>query len=201
MHSVLSDHNSEGGFKLMAVTVNQLSKKNKSVGIIMFGIVGGMLASAYASVPLYDLFCRVTGFGGTTQISESAPGASVGATIREVRFNRHVTPGLDWNVQAPEFAEVVPGQEITINYVAKNISDVPVTGTSSFNVTPNKVGPYFMKIECFCFTEQTLQPNELVEMPVVFYLDPEIDNDLNTHSTPEITLSYTFFPVDIDGDT
>ncbi len=183
----------------MAATIDQVTQKNKRVVSVMFGIVAGMVALAYASVPLYDLFCRVTGFGGTTQVSEVAPGASAGAVMREVHFNRHVTPGLDWQIVTPKIAEVVPGQEITVNYIAKNTSDVPVTGTSSFNVTPNKVGPYFMKIECFCFTEQTLQPGEQVEMPVVFYLDPEIDDDLNTQATPEITLSYTFFPVNSDG--
>ncbi len=183
----------------MAVTVDQINQKNKRIVTVMFGIVLGMVGLAYASVPLYDLFCRVTGFGGTTQVSDVAPGAAQGAVMRNVHFNRHVTPGLDWQVITPDVASVVPGQEIIVNYVATNTSAVPVTGTSSFNVTPNKVGPYFMKIECFCFTEQTLQPGERVEMPVVFYLDPEIDNDLNTEATPEITLSYTFFPVNSDG--
>lgn len=184
----------------MAVTADTVTQKNKRVITIMFGIVAGMVGLAYASVPLYDLFCRVTGFGGTTQVSEvAAPGAHAGAVMREVRFNRHVTPGLDWTVEVPVVAEALPGQEIIVNYIATNTSDVPVTGTSSFNVTPNKVGPYFMKIECFCFTEQTLKPGERVEMPVIFYLDPEIDDDVNTKATPEITLSYTFFPVNADG--
>lgn len=185
----------------MAAVADNISQKNKRVITIMFGIVAGMVGLAYASVPLYDLFCRVTGFGGTTQVSEVAPGAPASAVLREVRFNRHVTPGLNWFVETPNLEEVLPGQEITVNYVAVNTSDVPVTGTSSFNVTPNKIGPYFMKIECFCFTEQTLQPGERVEMPVVFYLDPEIDDDINTKATPEITLSYTFFPVNTDGNT
>ena len=120
--------------------------------------------------------------------------------MRQVAFNSHVSPELKWHVAPPKNAsDVLPGDEITINYVATDISDQPITGTSSYNVTPNKIGPYFMKIECFCFTEQTLQPGESVEMPVIFYLDPEIDQDINTKATPEITLSYTFFAVNKDG--
>ena len=184
----------------MSATVDQVTQKNRRVATIMFSIVAGMVGLAYASVPLYDLFCRVTGFGGTTQVSEVAPGATAGADIREVRFNKHITPGLEWSIRVPDMAQVIPGEEITVNYIAENKSSAPVTGTSSFNVTPNKIGPYFMKIECFCFTEQTLQPGERVEMPVTFYLDPEIDDDINTKATPEITLSYTFFPVNNDGD-
>ena len=186
----------------MAATADTINQKNKRAITVMFGIVAGMVGLAYASVPLYDLFCRVTGFGGTTQISDvAAPGASGSAVRREVNFNRHVTPGLSWIVETPTAADVLPGQEIKVNYIATNTTDIPITGTSSFNVTPNKVGPYFMKIECFCFTEQTLQPGERVEMPVIFYLDPEIDDDLNTQETPEITLSYTFFHVNTDVDS
>lgn len=181
----------------MTTAPQQLNEKNRRVGVIAFSVVAGMVGLAYASVPLYDLFCRVTGFGGTTQVSEQAPGAALDATLRQVSFNSHVNPALKWHVDAPKLAsDVLPGEEIVINYVATNTTDKPVTGTSSFNVTPNKIGQYFMKIECFCFTEQTLQPGETVEMPVIFYLDPEIDQDINTKETPEITLSYTFFAVE-----
>ena len=181
---------------MTALCDDTLTQKNRRMAFIVFGVVGMMVGLAYASVPLYDLFCRVTGFGGTTQISEKAPGAASGAVMREVRFDRHIVPGLDWSVETPALADVTPGQEIIAHYIATNTSDVPITGTSSFNVTPHKIGPYFMKIECFCFTEQTLAPGERVEMPVVFYLDPDIDEDLNTRATPEITLSYTFFAVE-----
>lgn len=175
---------------------SHMIQKNKRLGVVMFGLGVGMLGLSYASVPLYDLFCRVTGFGGTTQVSESeAPGASADGVIREVRFNRHVTPDLDWTVEPPASVRIVPGEKVIINYIATNESASPVTGTSSFNVTPNKIGPYFMKIECFCFTEQTLESGERIEMPVVFYLDPAIDADRNTQETPEVTLSYNFFPV------
>ena len=184
----------------MTSQVASIEQKNKRVGVVAFSIVAGMVGLAYASVPLYELFCRVTGFGGTTQVSVEAPGAAQDAIMRQVSFNAHVSPELKWHVAPPKNAsDVLPGDEIMINYVATNTSDQPITGTSSYNVTPNKIGPYFMKIECFCFTEQTLQPGESVEMPVIFYLDPDIDKDLNTQTTPEITLSYTFFAVNKDG--
>ena len=184
----------------MTTEALHLDQKNRRVGLIALAVVAAMVGLAYASVPLYQLFCRVTGFGGTTQVSVSAPGAAAGAIMRQVAFNSHVSPESKWHVAPPKNAsDVLPGDEITINYVATNISDQPITGTSSYNVTPNKIGPYFMKIECFCFTEQTLQPGESVEMPVIFYLDPEIDQDINTKATPEITLSYTFFAVNKDG--
>jgi cytochrome c oxidase assembly protein subunit 11 len=180
-----------------------LTKKNRRVGAIMLLIAAGMVGMAYLSVPLYKLFCQVTGFGGTTQVSTLSPGTSPeilpGAIQRQVAFNRHISPGLDWQVIAPEASRLMPGEEITVIYLATNTTDKTVVGTSSFNVTPHKIGPYFMKIECFCFTEQTLQPGETAEMPVTFYLDPEIDDDINTKATPEITLSYTFFPVKMDS--
>ena len=184
----------------MTTQTMQMAEKNKRVGLAAFAMVAAMVGLAYASVPLYELFCRVTGFGGTTQVSVAAPGAPAGAVMRQVSFNAHVNPELKWDVVTPKNAsDVLPGDEIIINYIATNTTDQPITGTSSYNVTPNKIGPYFMKIECFCFTEQTLAPGESVEMPVIFYLDPEIDQDLNTKATPEITLSYTFFAVNKDG--
>lgn len=177
-----------------------LSQKNRRVGLVAAIVVAAMIGLAYASVPLYKLFCQVTGFGGTTQVSDAAPGVSAGASLREVRFNGHVVPGLDWKFSPPaKPVEIRPGEEVRVVYTATNLSDKPTTGTSSFNVTPNKIGPYFMKIDCFCFVEQTLEPGQTVEMPVLFYLDPEIDEDINTRATPEITLSYTFFPVNTNG--
>ena len=183
----------------MGTAVMREKPRNRRTILAVSAVAAGMLGLSYASVPLYDLFCRVTGFGGTTQVGTEAPGAGAGASTREVRFNAHVTPGLEWRVEAPAGTlDLRPGEEVSIVYVATNNSGAPVTGTSSYNVTPNKIGPYFMKIECFCFTEQTLQPGETVEMPVVFYLDPEMDADINTRETPEITLSYVFFPVKKD---
>lgn len=176
----------------------KLTRSNRRFGLMIAVIVAAMLGLAYASVPLYQLFCQVTGFGGTTQrSSEAAPGASETATIRRMRFNSHVSPGLDWKFSPPSGVfEIRPGEQIEVAYTASNLGDLPSTGTASFNVTPNKIGPYFMKMECFCFTEQTLQPGETVTMPVIFYLDPEIDTDINTAETAEVTLSYTFFRVD-----
>ena len=175
---------------------DNLNHKNQRVALVIGCIVVGMVGLAYASVPLYQLFCQVTGFGGTTQVSEAAPGAKVASSLRAMRFNAHVPPGLEWRVSPPQGEiDITPGQEVKVVYRATNPSDSPVTGTSSFNVTPHKVGQYFMKIECFCFTEQTLQSGETVEMPVVFYLDPDIDTDTNTIEVPEITLSYSFFQV------
>ena len=183
----------------MTAAVASTDQKNRRLMLIITAVVVAMVGLSYASVPLYRIFCQVTGFGGTTQVSDVAPGASFDAVPREVAFNAHVVPGLKWKFEAPQGVSLKPGEETTILYRATNLSDQATTGTSTFNVTPNKIGPYFMKIDCFCFIEQTLQPGESVDMPVVFYLDPEIDTDINTAETPEITLSYTFFPVSKDG--
>jgi cytochrome c oxidase assembly protein subunit 11 len=171
--------------------------RNKRMMIAIMGLVIGMVGLAYASVPLYQLFCQVTGYGGTTQQSLEAPGASAQAIIRNVRFNAATQPDLKWHFKGPDKpVSVAPGEEVLIYYTATNMANVPTTGTSTFNVTPFKAGSYFMKIDCFCFEEQTLQPGETVKMPVVFYLDPDIDKDVNTTEVPEITLSYTFFAVE-----
>lgn len=181
----------------MDTNVPNLNNRNKRMMIFIMGLVVGMVGLSYASVPLYQLFCRVTGYGGTTQLSLEAPGAPAGAIIRDVRFNATIQPNLKWDFRGPEKpVSVAPGEEVLIHYTATNLSDVPTTGTSTFNVTPFKAGSYFMKIDCFCFEEQTLQPGETVEMPVLFYLDPDIDQDINTQEIPEITLSYTFFAVE-----
>ena len=161
-----------------------------------FVVVGLMVGLAYASVPLYDLFCRVTGFGGTTQVATSAPD-SVSAELApiQVRFDANTNPKLPWAFKAVDKpVSLVPGAQTVITYRATNLADVPTTGTATFNVTPQKAGPYFMKIECFCFIEQTLQPGESMDMPVSFFIDPEIVQDLNTADIDEIVLSYTFFP-------
>ena len=123
------------------------------------------------------------------------------APKREIRFNAQVISDLAWRVDAPsELAVIRPGEEVMVSYRATNLSDEPISGVSTYNVTPNKIGAYFMKIECFCFTEQTLAAGESIEMPVIFYLDPEIDSDVNTKEVPEITLSYTFFPTSESGE-
>ena len=157
----------------------------------------GMLGLSFASVPLYDLFCRVTGYAGTTQKASLAPGPKVDASLYKVRFDANISPDLNWAFVAPsDEIQLKPGVEKIIYYTAKNLSNEPSTGTASFNVSPPKAGSVFMKIECFCFINQKLMPNEEIKMPVSFYIDPEIDNDDNLKSLNEITLSYTFFKVE-----
>lgn len=170
-------------------------KSNNRLLLIVTLVVASMVGLAYASVPLYKLFCQVTGFGGTTQVAEQAPDQVLtSATPLHVRLDANVNPQLNWSF-APVDAEVKlrPGEEVVAVYRATNTGTQPSTGTATFNVTPQKAGPYFMKIECFCFTEQTLQPGESVDMPVRFFLDSEIVSDINTADIDEIVLSYTFF--------
>lgn len=152
----------------------------------------GMLAVAYASVPLYDLFCRVTGYGGTTGRAVEAPMAAGDRVIR-VTFNADVGRGLPWNFRAPAPLEARIGEEHVVHYVARNDSTEPVIGTASFNVTPHKAGVYFQKIACFCFSEQRLEPGQSVDMAVSFFIDPDIVKDRNLRDVDTITLSYTFF--------
>lgn len=154
-----------------------------------------MTGVAWASVPLYRLFCEVTGLNGTTQRGEAAPGA-VNRTIR-VDFDANTNPKLPWRF-APEQAseEVAIGAKDMAFFTATNRAAVPVTGTATFNVTPAVAGKYFTKIECFCFTEQTLKPGQTVRMPVIFFVDPKILDDPDARDVETITLSYTFYPVD-----
>jgi len=171
--------------------------KNIYFVFYVFLFAFGMLGLSFASVPLYDLFCRVTGYAGTTQKASLAPGPKVDASLYKVRFDANISPDLNWAFVAPsDEIQLKPGVEKIIYYTAKNLSNVPSTGTASFNVSPPKAGSVFMKIECFCFINQKLMPNEEIKMPVSFYIDPEIDNDDNLKSLNEITLSYTFFKVE-----
>ena len=172
---------------------------NKRLLVILATLVAGMVGMAYASVPLYDLFCRVTGYGGTTQIAENVNENVIYDHPVKVRFDANVNPELNWSfVPVDKPVTMNPGEEIVINYRATNLDDTATTGTSTFNVTPVKAGQYFMKLDCFCFIEQTLQPGESVDMPVRFFVDPEIAKDENTLDVNEIILSYTFFPA-IEG--
>ena len=155
-----------------------------------------MLGAAYASVPLYRLFCQMTGFAGTTQRVTKAS-TEVLERIITVRFDANVGPGLSWDFQA-----VTPTMDVRIGenalgvYRVRNRSDKAVTGTATFNVTPDQAGGFFNKIQCFCFTEQRLEPGESVEMPVSFFIDPAIVKDVDGAQIRDITLSYTFYPVD-----
>ena len=154
-----------------------------------------MLGMAYAAVPLYQMFCQVTGFGGTTQRAAAAPPTALDRRVT-VRFDANTAGGLTWTFQ-PDIPtlDVRIGEETLAFYRAKNTSQQPLTGTATFNVAPEAAGRYFNKIECFCFTEQTLKPGEAVEMPVSFFVDPDIVNDSDARHISQITLSYTFYPV------
>ena len=152
-----------------------------------------MIGAAYAAVPLYDLFCRVTGFGGTTQVAEAAPGA-VSDRLMTVRFDASLNRRLPWDFEAPEAAVDIPvGESGLAFYRARNKTDRTITGTATYNVTPEQAGIYFSKIDCFCFTEQVLEPGQAVDMPVSFFIDPEILTDPEMDDVKTITLSYTFF--------
>ena len=159
-------------------------------------IVVAMLGLAYASVPLYRLFCQVTGFGGTTQVASAAPTKTIDRVIR-VRFDANVSQTFPWGF-SPEQTTVETriGEQQLVFYRAYNDTDKPLVGTSTFNVTPAIAGQYFNKIQCFCFEEQVLMPGESVDMPVVFFVDPAIEDDWQSRRVSEITLSYTFYQVD-----
>lgn len=162
--------------------------------LFLCGIILGMTGLTAASVPLYRLFCQVTGYGGTTQIADEALSSDVLDQTIRVRFDAGVGSDLPWQFQPVEReVEVRIGEENLAFYKAVNTSDRPIVGSATFNVTPHKAGPYFAKIACFCFTEQVLQPGEAVDMPVSFFVDPAILDDANTRELPTITLSYTFF--------
>jgi cytochrome c oxidase assembly protein subunit 11 len=172
--------------------------KNLKVATIVASVAVGMVGLAYASVPLYDLFCRVTGFGGTTQRADAAPATVLDRTIR-IAFDANVNSGLGWEFKPVQRQQTVRiGEQSLAFYHATNVGKDPVTGTATFNVSPPQAGSYFSKIQCFCFTEQTLQPGQSIDMPVTYYVDPDIANDPDLKSLDTITLSYTFFKADKD---
>jgi len=174
-----------------------LSKKNNSALLWAFFVVFFMLGLSFASVPLYDLFCRVTGYAGTVQRASLAPGSTGQYNNIQIRFDSNISPDLNWEFKAPKQEIIVqPGVQEIIYYTAKNLSDKVSTGTAVFNVSPPKAGGIFMKVDCFCFVKQTLNPGEEVKMPVSFYVDPSINDDENTKNLREITLSYTFYNAD-----
>ncbi|MFN3146904.1 MAG: cytochrome c oxidase assembly protein [Paracoccaceae bacterium] len=165
------------------------------VGVVLF--MGGM---AWAAVPLYDWFCRVTGYGGATSVSETGSDAILDETIK-IRFDASLDRNMPW-----QFRPVQREMEIRIGetgltfYEAYNPTDRPVAGTASYNVAPFEAGSFFTKIDCFCFEMQVLQPGERVQMPVTFYVDPEIVDDREGKFVHTITLSYTFYETDLPED-
>ena len=167
-------------------------RKNALVVTVLLGILGGMGTLVYFAVPLYQLFCQVTGFGGTTRVATAAPDAA-GAAAITVRFDANVAPDLPWKFIPPKPVRIRLGEEHLVAFEAVNRSDEPILGTAIFNVTPFKSGEYFNKIECFCFTEQFLMPGESKKFPVTFFVDPGIADDPNAVDVSAITLSYTFF--------
>ncbi len=171
----------------------QPRRSHNKVAVILGGLAVSMLGAAYAAVPLYKIFCQVTGYGGTTKRAEAAPGKVLDRTII-VRFDANTRRELHWKFEPVERTKTVRiGEQTLAFYRAINLSDKVVTGMASFNVTPEIAGSYFSKIECFCFTEQTLQPGQIVDMPVSFFVDPDIVNDPDAKILSEITLSYTFY--------
>jgi cytochrome c oxidase assembly protein subunit 11 len=168
-------------------------KHNTRTVLALVALVAAMSGLTAASVPLYKVFCRATGFGGTTQIAEAAPG-TVSSKWVWVRFNADIAPGLPWSFE-PEQREVRvhPGESTLVAYRATNHADHAITGNAVYNVTPDAAGLYFDKIQCFCFSSQTLQPGETAELPVTFFVDPAMMADRNARDIPVITLSYTFF--------
>jgi cytochrome c oxidase assembly protein subunit 11 len=175
--------------------VSALAQRNTRTALMMGILVAAMVGLAFASAPLYRAFCSLTGFGGTPLRAEKAPGAVAGKI--GVRFDANVHPGLPWRFEPEQrTVRIAPGQQTRIFYRAQNLSARPVTGQAAFNVTPDQAGKYFNKIQCFCFTEQTLKPGQAVDMPVVFFVDPKILKDEDTKTIDEITLSYTFYPVE-----
>lgn len=175
-------------------------RRNRRTMIAMAAVGFAMLGLGFASVPLYRMFCERTGFGGTTQraAADVQVSEAVGHRI-SIRFDSNVTPGMPWQFYPERRTQTVTiGARNMAIFVAKNMSDKPVTGSASFNVTPLQAGVYFTKIQCFCFTQQTLQPGQQVRMPVIYYVDPKILTDADNKDTQEITLSYTFYPVEQD---
>ncbi|WP_421696337.1 cytochrome c oxidase assembly protein [Aestuariivirga sp.] len=170
--------------------------KNIRIAVLAAGVAAGMVGLSYAAVPLYRMFCQATGFAGTPQRAEAAP-AKVSDRTVVVQFDANTSGSLGWAFHpAQEQVKVKFGEQTLAFYKATNNSGRVVTGSAVFNVTPEQAGAYFNKIQCFCFTEQTLKPGESLEFPVSFFVDPAMLEDANSSGIKEITLSYTFYPVD-----
>jgi len=169
-------------------------RHRRNLALALLALVAAMVGVSFAAVPLYRIFCQVTGYGGTTSSADVAPSTVLDRTMT-IRFDSNVNSGLDW-----EFRPVEHSQDIKIGetglafYQARNLTDEVLVGTATFNVTPPSAGYYFTKIDCFCFTEQVLQPGQVIDMPVTYFVDPEIVDDKDLDHVKTITLSYTFYP-------
>ena len=175
--------------------MNAIANRNNRTALWAALLGLAMLALAFASVPLYRLFCQVTGFAGTPQRVESGSSVVGGAPV-QVRFDANIRSDLAWKFEPAQKVRIVPGEKVQVFYRATNLAGVTTTGQAGFNVSPARAGKYFNKMECFCFTEQTLKAGETVQMPIVFYVDPKLREDADTKDISEITLSYTFYPVE-----
>lgn len=179
------------------------SHRNTSrlTAVTLVAVVVGMVGLSFASVPLYRLFCQVTGYAGTPKTQGVTESNSVVERTMTVRFDANVNSALPWQFKPVQHqVKVKLGEQRLIHYEAVNHADHAVTGTATFSVTPYKAAQYFTKIQCFCFTEQRLEPGQRVSMPVLFYIDPAIDDDPNAQDVTMITLSYTFYPAEVDDE-
>lgn len=173
---------------------DRAKERSRRTALICAGVVAGMTGLSFAAVPLYDLFCKVTGFGGTPRIGTAGAGTILDRTM-DIRFDANVAPNLGWRFEAEsQEIKLRVGETKTVFYKVTNTGSRPTTGIATYNVQPERVASYFVKIQCFCFTEHTLQPGESIEAPVVFYVDPEIVKERELNGIRALTLSYTYFP-------
>lgn len=188
-------HQGEMGDMSKASANRALQRRHRTLALSCAALVVGMVGAAYASVPLYRLFCQVTGFDGTPRIATKPSSTVLDKTVT-IRFDGNVTPGLPWHFEPVQNTmEVKIGETNLAFFRATNTSDQPVRGTAIYNVFPEIAAVYFNKLQCFCFTEQLLQPGETMEFPVSFFVDPQIVNDRDARGVTHITLSYTFNPM------
>ncbi len=172
-----------------------LAKRNALVGVICLAIFGGMVGAAYAAVPLYKAFCQLTGYDGTVRKAEKAPDQALDRKL-EVRFDTNVRD-LPWDFKAKQLSQTLKIGETGLAYfTVTNNGDKPYTGRASYNVVPEQAGAYFQKLQCFCFSNQTIGPHQTVTFPVLYFVDPKYADDFETRGSSQVTLSYTFFPVE-----
>lgn len=171
--------------------------RNLRTGLIAGFVACSMVGAGFAAVPLYRIFCQKTGFGGTARIDEGAKAPGTTGRIVTVRFDANVSPKLGWTFEPEQKTErIAIGARELAFFNATNLTDKTITGSAAFNISPDDSAKYFVKVQCFCFTKQTLAPGETQRMPVVFYVDPAFLKDRDNDQVSEITLSYTFYPVD-----
>lgn len=175
--------------------------KNNRVAMVLGLVVIGMVGMSYAAVPLYRIFCQITGFGGTTQAADASEQTPILERQIKVRFMANLNQDMPWQFQPVQASQTLKvGEHALAFFEAANLTGEEITGTATFNVSPHKAGLYFNKIECFCFTEQTLKAGERVDMPVTYFIDPDIVDDPNLVDVNEVVLSYTFFRKEVESE-